>query len=402
MAALPGQRTLILVSPGFASYTDAAAKLEAQILDYAASSNVTINALDARGLYSTNLGASYSGPSSLAVAKQQANAASLRANQFVMAELAGGSGGTFFHNDNDLGSGFSRLITAPEYVYVLEISLRGVKPNGSYHSLKVKVNQSGLKLEARSGYLAPPAPNGKKPNNGQEMSALQKSAMERLVLPAKIAPAQLTSVQVPPDRQGTSQLASVAPAVVPSAVVPAQPVPTHTPPDRQTTSPQLQAPAPASTRAIAYPDLPLATLKVVVPALNGLKYDPRQDRLPFILANMAAMIAEVMHKLPNLISREDIYHPQGTLDFGHGLAKGEPWNQQFKYLILCHRERDGSAMIEESRIDRKGRAVNAANEIMAPHGFGFAYQWLLFSAETNPSFASGIWASRRKREEKRS
>ena len=45
--------------------------------------------------------------------------------------------------------------TVPEYVYLLEISLQNVKQDGAYHPLKVKLDQGGLKLQARRGYFAP-------------------------------------------------------------------------------------------------------------------------------------------------------------------------------------------------------------------------------------------------------
>ena len=69
-------------------------------------------------------------------------------------ELADGTGGTFFHNSNDLEGGFKKLTEAPEYLYLLEFSPKDVKQDGSYHALKVKVNQDGLKLQARRGYFA--------------------------------------------------------------------------------------------------------------------------------------------------------------------------------------------------------------------------------------------------------
>ena len=75
-------------------------------------------------------------------------------NENVMAELADGTGGTFFHNSNDLEGGFKKLTEAPEYLYLLEFSPKDVKQDGSYHALKVKVNQDGLKLQARRGYFA--------------------------------------------------------------------------------------------------------------------------------------------------------------------------------------------------------------------------------------------------------
>ena len=79
-----------------------------------------------------------------------------------MAELADGTGGTFFHNSNDLEGGLQKLAAAPEYVYLLEPSLENVKPDGSYHRLTVKVNQEGLKLQARRGYFAPKPEKRKK------------------------------------------------------------------------------------------------------------------------------------------------------------------------------------------------------------------------------------------------
>lgn len=79
-----------------------------------------------------------------------------------MAELADGTGGTYFHNSNDLEGGLQALTVVPEYVYLLELSLQNVKLDGSYHPLRVKVDQEGLKVEARRGYFAPRPASSKK------------------------------------------------------------------------------------------------------------------------------------------------------------------------------------------------------------------------------------------------
>jgi VWFA-related protein len=50
MAALPGQRTLILISPGFLTNSVEARGLKSQVLDIAARGNVTISAIGARGV----------------------------------------------------------------------------------------------------------------------------------------------------------------------------------------------------------------------------------------------------------------------------------------------------------------------------------------------------------------
>jgi VWFA-related protein len=157
MSALPGQHTLVLVSPGFLILTPESRAEESQIMDMAAQSNVTVSALDARGLYTTETDASErsKGSAQTMELKSEYRRSSMSSNENVMAELADGTGGTYFHNSNDLEGGFKRLAAAPEYLYLLEFSLKGIKQNGSYHRLKVMVDQDGVKLQARHGYFAP-------------------------------------------------------------------------------------------------------------------------------------------------------------------------------------------------------------------------------------------------------
>jgi VWFA-related protein len=72
-----------------------------------------------------------------------------------MGELAEGTGGRFIHNSNDLEAGFKTLANAPDTIYVLELSLDSIKMDGSYHRLKVKLNQGGFDVSARHGYFVP-------------------------------------------------------------------------------------------------------------------------------------------------------------------------------------------------------------------------------------------------------
>lgn len=161
MGKLPGQHTLILISPGFLTITHDAVREKSDVLDLATRSNVIISSLDARGLYTTNIDASDRGGSStldlMTGQHAQYHSASMNLSEDVMAEFANGTGGTFFHNSNDLEGGFKNLAQVPEYIYLLEMSLDNVQADGEYHRLKVKVNRSGLKLEARRGYFAPKA-----------------------------------------------------------------------------------------------------------------------------------------------------------------------------------------------------------------------------------------------------
>jgi len=45
-------------------------------------------------------------------------------------EPADGTGGSFFHNNNYLKEGLASLTAAPEFLYVLHVSLDDVKPDG--------------------------------------------------------------------------------------------------------------------------------------------------------------------------------------------------------------------------------------------------------------------------------
>jgi len=152
---LPGQRILILISPGFLTFSEEAMKLKAQLLEIASKANVTINAIDVRGLYSTDLEASSAGGNPGATANKtmyRQKSASLKGS--VMAELTNGTGGIYFHDSNALGSGVDSLFSGPKYLYLLTFSIDKVRPNGMYHSLKIKVKPKKLTVEARSGYVA--------------------------------------------------------------------------------------------------------------------------------------------------------------------------------------------------------------------------------------------------------
>ncbi len=159
ISAMPGQRSLILVSPGFLIVPDFRTD-EVDIMDRAIRSNVVIGAVDARGLYvgdgivpdaSKRV---YNSQAAIFKAQYDRDSALVQAD--VLAELSDSTGGTFFHNSNDLDEGFRRVATAPEFYYVLGFSPENLKLDGSLHTLKVTVKDlKGLTLQARRGYYAP-------------------------------------------------------------------------------------------------------------------------------------------------------------------------------------------------------------------------------------------------------
>lgn len=156
MAAMPGQRTIVLVSSGFL-VTQSYLQEEIDVIDRAIRTNVTINTLDARGLYTIVPGGDVSQPSSRASSsRMRYESESALADSDVLAELADGTGGTFFHNNNDLQAGFRRTSEAPEFMYVLGFAPQNLKFDGTYHALKVTARDTrGVTLQARRGYYAP-------------------------------------------------------------------------------------------------------------------------------------------------------------------------------------------------------------------------------------------------------
>ncbi len=169
MSAMPGQRLVVIVSPGFLTLNSESMENKTGILDRAARENIVISAVDARGLYTdATYDASRQGSSTTQadILKSQYDRQSASAQADVLAELADGTGGTFFQNSNDLLAGLNHVAAVPEFVYLLGFSPQSLKPDGSFHKLKVAlVNDKGLSIQARRGYFAP-----KHPNNPEDLA----------------------------------------------------------------------------------------------------------------------------------------------------------------------------------------------------------------------------------------
>jgi VWFA-related protein len=156
-AAMPGERSIVLISPGFFLTNDFRHD-ESTIMDLAIRSNVRIAALDARGLYTDASfdasRASYDINATRIKAQFEREAATLDGD--TLAEFADATGGNFVHNTNDLEGGLNRVAAAPEFVYMLGFVPQNLKYDGSYHGLKVSLaDPSGLNTQARRGYYAP-------------------------------------------------------------------------------------------------------------------------------------------------------------------------------------------------------------------------------------------------------
>jgi VWFA-related protein len=159
LSIMPGNRNLVLVSPGFLLTRDHRPN-EYDLFERAIRANVVINTIDMRGLFTIIPGGhasdkGYATAAGAAYLDRAEQAAATQADD-VLAELAYSTGGTFFHNDNDLKGGLNVIAARPEYVYVLGFSPQELKYDGAYHGLKVNVkNTAKLTIQARRGYWAP-------------------------------------------------------------------------------------------------------------------------------------------------------------------------------------------------------------------------------------------------------
>lgn len=190
MAAAPGKRTILLLSPGF--YTPEQQTEKMEIFDRAIKANVIISTLDARGLWTDpTLDASQRPVAAAALrVKQQYDREAAHINADVLAEMAYGTGGTFFENNNDFDEGMRRLATPPDYVYHLGFSPQNLKMDGSYHSLKVTMKAAakiaGADLNARKGYYAPTHLENEAENAKREIEEALFSREEMQDIPSQM------------------------------------------------------------------------------------------------------------------------------------------------------------------------------------------------------------------------
>jgi VWFA-related protein len=158
LTATPGQRNIIFISGGFIYPTRE--QEFAELLDRAARANVVISSLDARGLYVVMPGGDISNTSvgTTATIGFHANFNVLEQSEQsnVLEELADGTGGGYFHNNNDLEGGFKKLATAPAFSYLLGFSPLKATYDGKYHNLKVTLTgKEKYDIQARRGYFMP-------------------------------------------------------------------------------------------------------------------------------------------------------------------------------------------------------------------------------------------------------
>ena len=164
LSRTPGTRVLVMVSEGFIS--GMLDRDRDRLIDRAVHSAITINALDAKGLWSDapsrgflqvqqTLGAL---PSDTYVYEETSGGSRDAEMNGVMQELAAGTGGLFFHNGNDLGQGLAQVVAVPETAYLIAFHPDTSAAGGQYRKVKVQLAQkNGRFVQARPGYMSPAA-----------------------------------------------------------------------------------------------------------------------------------------------------------------------------------------------------------------------------------------------------
>ena len=76
-----------------------------------------------------------------------------RGTQNALFDLSSETGGETFHTTHDVGGELRRLARGTSLVYVLAYRPDRLEGEGKYHTLKVKVGRSGVKVVARPGYF---------------------------------------------------------------------------------------------------------------------------------------------------------------------------------------------------------------------------------------------------------
>jgi VWFA-related protein len=158
LARAPGTRVLLLVSAGF--LTGLLDTEKDSVIERAMHAGIVIDALDAKGLWSEAPGRPFGQEGRLPAATFMFETTTIGsrndAMNAVMQEFASGTGGLFFHDNNDLVAGFAQLAAVPETTYLIAFRPDTESTAGQYRKLKVRLTaKSSDYVQTRPGYVTP-------------------------------------------------------------------------------------------------------------------------------------------------------------------------------------------------------------------------------------------------------
>jgi hypothetical protein len=154
----------------------------------------------------------------------------------------------------------------------------------------------------------------------------------------------------------------------------------------------------------AYVDDSVEELKKAVPALHGVKFleqpkktdsaagAPAEDRTSSILDKTSAVTAELLHRIPNLIAKEDVQQTivasgqrlvsvQGSRPqyAGESLSGPQYRNRVYNYRIVPKGDTSVDEALDEFRTDSHDQPIaDPDKDPDSPRSTGFATSWLFF------------------------
>jgi len=166
LAGMPGQRVLVYVSPGFL-VGQAVTGSSWDWVEKAVRAGIVVNTIDARGLYTPEglpdidappqVGPSRGAGDPVDVDYQGFEGQYRMQAQFeqsrVLTSMAASTGGSYFHNRNDLSVGLAQALSAPTVSYLLGFRPENAIADGKFHKLKVEVTNGKYQVQARNGYF---------------------------------------------------------------------------------------------------------------------------------------------------------------------------------------------------------------------------------------------------------
>jgi VWFA-related protein len=172
MGRLPRRKALIFFSEGVAIPTVVQAQFRS-VISAANRANVSIYAVDSAGLRAQSANAEAARQLAALGARRIATAGSpfdgngpmtrdMERNEDLMnlnpegglSELASGTGGLFISSTNNPGARLRNVDEDLNTYYLLSYSPKNQDFNGQFRQINVKVNRSGLEVQARKGYYA--------------------------------------------------------------------------------------------------------------------------------------------------------------------------------------------------------------------------------------------------------
>ena len=148
MSRMPGERTILLLSPGM-YIAPRFRPLQDAVIAEAVRGRVVISGVDPRGSYIRN------DPDDPSTWTDAWGIAETNQRVSFMENVTAGTGGRFIRGDNDIHAVLRSLVAVPEFAYVLGYSPSPLTLDGKYHAIKVTLKHArGLTVDARKGYYA--------------------------------------------------------------------------------------------------------------------------------------------------------------------------------------------------------------------------------------------------------